>query len=186
MNVREFYEYMCQKIPSSLTLSGDYDGLSCCPDPEREVTKAMIALDVTDAVIDEAIEEKCEVIVAHHPMLYGGLKEVVAGSVKGNKLIKLIRAGISVMSFHTRLDAVDGGVNDCLSALTGLENVRKFGENGICRIGELPFAVTAEMLAVSVRDALGAPHADYSDAGRLIKTVAVCGGSAGSFVEEAR
>ena len=72
MNVREFYAYMCGKIPAELTLTGDRDGMSCCPDPEREVNRVMIALDVTDSVIDEAAEDGCEVILAHHPMLYGG------------------------------------------------------------------------------------------------------------------
>ena len=185
MTVSEFYSYLCEKIPPELTLRGDCDGMSCCPSPERNVARVLIALDVTSDVVDEAIEEGCDVILAHHPMLYGGISDVCAGNFRGDKLIRLIQAGIAGMSFHTRLDAVDGGVSDTLSALIGLKNAEKFGENGICRIGELESPVFADEFAAIVKDALGAPFVEYSDAGRQIKRVAVSGGSAGSFVKDA-
>jgi len=185
MKVTDFYEYLCEKIPASLTLSGDHDGMSCCPDPDREVKKAMICLDVTGNVIDEAIEDECDVILAHHPMIYGGIDAVDQRDAVGGKLVKLIKNGIAVMSFHTRLDTVEGGVNDILAGLCGITNIERFGENGICRIGDLEMPVTAGMLAESVKEALGAPFAEYSDTGRLISRVAVCGGSARSFVKDA-
>ena len=185
MNVAEFYEFLCKKIPSELTLDGDADGMSCCPDRTREVKKVLIALDATSDVIDEAIEEECEVILTHHPMLFGGIDGVVDGNYRGDKLIKLIKNGIAVMSFHTRLDAVDGGVNDIFAKLLELENVEKYGEKGIGRIGELKEPMTADEFAGHVKNALGAPVVEYSDGGKLIKKVAVTGGSASSMICDA-
>ena len=99
--------------------------------------------------------------------------------------IKLIKNDIAVMSFHTRLDAAEGGVNDILAALLGLKNVVRFGEKGLGRIGELDVPVSAEELAVTVKNTLGAPYVECSDANRPIKRVAVVGGAASSMVGEA-
>ena len=81
------------------------------------------------------------------------------------------------MGFHTRLDAIDGGVNDILAKLLGLFDIEKFGEGNIGRIGSLPAPITAEELAVLVRDTLGAPRVEFSDCGKPITRVAVVGGS---------
>ena len=95
MTVSEFYAYLCEKIPAELTLEGDKDGLSCCPDPQKEVRKVLICLDVTQAVIEEAVTDGCEVILAHHPMLHGGVESVDAAQYRGRKLISLIENGIA-------------------------------------------------------------------------------------------
>lgn len=185
MTVKEFYKYMCEKLPLEWALDGDSDGMSCCPDPDREVKNVLIALDATGSIIDEAIEEGYDVILTHHPMLFGGVRDVNAENYKGNKLIKLIKAGVAVMSFHTRLDAAEGGVNDMLAALLNLKNVERFGEKGLGRIGELEYPMFAADFAMVVKDTLVAPFAEYSDAGKMIKRVAVCGGSAGSLISDA-
>ncbi|MBE6600241.1 MAG: Nif3-like dinuclear metal center hexameric protein [Ruminococcaceae bacterium] len=182
MTVREFYEFMCEKIPPELSLVGDCDGLCCCPDPEREVTNVLIALDATDDVVNEAIEDGADVILTHHPMIYGKIEGPVKGEYHADKIIKLIKNDISVMGFHTRLDAVDGGVNDMLAHLLGLENIEKFGEGNIGRIGDLPKDMTAEELAIFTRDTLGAPKVELADHGRPIRRVAVVGGSGSSEV----
>ena len=105
MTVTEFYNYLNEKIPPSLSLPGDCDGLCCCPDPDREVTDVLIALDATDDVVNEAIEDGAQVILTHHPMIFGKIGGVVSGEYRSDKLIKLIKNGIAVMGFHTRLDA---------------------------------------------------------------------------------
>ncbi len=177
MTVIEFYNYLNEKIPPSFSLDGDCDGLCCCPDPDREVTNVLIALDATDDVVNEAIEDGADVILTHHPMIFGKIGGVVSGEYRSDKLIKLIKTGIAVMGFHTRLDAIDGGVNDILARLLGLSSIEKFGEGNIGRIGTLPSPVTAEELAILVRDTLGAPKVEYSDCGKPITRVAVVGGS---------
>ena len=185
MTVKEFYEYMCRALPSELSLDGDSDGLSVCPEPEREVKNVLIALDATAEIVEEAASEGYDVILTHHPMLFGGISAVNAEEYRGNKIVKLVRAGVSVMSFHTRLDAVDGGVNDMLASLLGLKNVSKIGEKGIARIGDLETPMLADDLAVFIKDTLVAPYVEFSDTGKLIKKVAVLGGSADSMIGDA-
>ncbi len=182
MTVREFYAFMCEKIPPELSLPGDCDGLCCCPDPDREVKNVLIALDATDSVVNEAIEDGIDVILTHHPMIFGKIEGPVAGEYHADKLIKLIKNGISVMGFHTRLDAADGGVNDIFARLLGLRNIEKFGEGNIGRIGELPYPVSAEELAIFTRDVLGAQKVEFSDHGGTIRRVAVVGGSGSSEI----
>ncbi len=185
MTVKEFYEYLSRELPAEWACEGDYDGMSCCPDADNEVEKVLIALDATEDIVDEAVEEGCQVILTHHPMLFGGIKEVCDGEFRSNKLIKLIKNNIAVMSFHTRLDAAPGGVNDILAALLGLKNLTRFGEKGIGRVGELDEPMTAEELAVTVKNTLGAPFVEYADAGKPIKRVAVVGGAGSSEVYDA-
>lgn len=177
MTVLEFYEYLNSKIPTEYSLSGDCDGLCCCPDGSREVERVLIALDATEDVVNEAVEDGVQVILTHHPMIFGKIPGVTEGEYRSDKLIKLIKNNVAVMGFHTRLDAIDGGVNDILASLLGLTDTEKFGEGGIGRIGTLADPMTAEDLAILVRDTLGAPHVDYSDCGKLIRRVAVVGGS---------
>ena len=185
MTVKEFYEYLCREIPSELSLDGDSDGLSVCPEPDREVKTVLIALDATADIVEEAVNEGYDVILTHHPMLFGGISAVDAEDYRGNKIIRLIRAGVAVMSFHTRIDAVDGGVNDMLVSLLGLKNVTKIGEKDIGRIGELEVPMLADDLAAFIKDTLGAPYVEFSDTGRIIKRVAVLGGSADSMIGDA-
>lgn len=188
MTVRELYAQLNEKIPPSLSCEWDNDGLMCCPDGDREVRRVLIALDVTERVVREAIEGGYDVILSHHPFIFKGLKAVDEEHYIGAKTIDLIREGISVMSFHTRLDAVRGGVNDCLASLLGLEHVRPLvsadGELG--RVGEIPAETDLGDFAETVRDILGAPFVLTADAGRRVRTVAVLGGEGSDEIEAAR
>ena len=82
---------------------------------EAEATGALLCLDVTEEVVDEAIETGCNLIVSHHPLIFSPLRALEPGDPVAKKVIRLLRAGVSAMSFHTRLDAVEGGVNDVLA-----------------------------------------------------------------------
>lgn len=186
MTVKELYEKLCGIIPPSLSCEWDRDGFECCPEPEREVKKILIALDVTGEVIDTAIREGADVIISHHPIFFGGLKNVNALTPDGARVVKLIRANIATMSFHTRLDALEGGVNDILTERVGLKNIEVIGDEGICRIGELEKATDAASFAKAVKNALSSGDGEYEahvvlcSAGREVKRVALVGGSGGS------
>ncbi len=185
MTVSEFYRFMCEKIPLDYRLDNDFDGMSCCPDPGREVTRVLCCLDATPEMVAEAEEEDCQVILTHHPMLYGGIRDVLAGDYRGERLVRLIKSGISVMSFHTRLDGVPGGVSDTLAGLIGVGNTRPICEKGIARLGVLDRETDAREFAGRIKEVLGAPFVEYADAGRPIRTVAVGGGSVNSFLRDA-
>lgn len=182
MTVKELYKILNEKIPAALSCEWDNDGLMCCPDGERDVRRALIALDVTDSVVDTAIEGKYDVIVSHHPFIFKGLKSINDESYVAEKAVKLIKHGISVFSFHTRLDALDGGVNDCLCALLSLENVSAFGEYGIGRVGDLPTPMTAEELARLAKELLSADGVLLSECGKMCRRVAVLGGEGGDDI----
>ncbi len=188
MKVKELYEALNARIPKELSCDWDNDGLMCCPEPEREVTRVMIALDITDAVVDRAIKGGYDVILSHHPLIFRPLKALNFDSYVAKKVIRLIHAGVSAMSFHTRLDAVCGGVNDTLADALGLLDVTAFGENGetIGRIGSLAREMTLSEFAMLVKRVTGAPNVTVADAGLPVSRVALLGGSGSDDVFAAR
>jgi dinuclear metal center YbgI/SA1388 family protein len=178
MTVRELYAFLEEKMPRSLSCDWDNDGLMVCPDDTREVRRVLVALDITAAVAEQAIKEGYDLVVSHHPLIFHPLKAVAPGEATVNKVIRLLTSGVSAMSFHTRLDAVTGGVNDVLANAIGLQNVTPFGKDGeeIGRIGTLPTAIELKDFAALVKEATGAPYVQISDAGKLVSRVAVLGG----------
>lgn len=176
MTVTELYKHLDSLFPSSLSCAWDNDGLMCCPDSSREVKRALVCLDVTVDAVKQAISGGYDVIVSHHPFIFKGLKSINEDSFIPSKAIELIKADISVMSFHTRLDAVLGGVNDTLAELLGLLDVSPFGE-GIGRIGTLAQTTDVRSFAQKVKKTLVAPSVSLSDASRPVLRVAVLGGS---------
>ncbi len=189
MTVRELYAFFDERIPKSLSCEWDNDGLMCCPDGNAPVKKILVALDVTAAVVEEAIQGGYDMILSHHPLVFRPLKALGGEDPVSKKVIRLLTSGISVMSFHTRLDAVLGGVNDVLAQKLGLVDVVPFaGEDGqaIGRIGRLPIPVSLEDFAKTVKVALGASALFVSDAGREVSRVALLGGSGGDDVLFAR
>ncbi len=181
MNVSELYKKLDELIPRSLSCDWDHDGLEVCPEPEKEVNRVLISLDVTDDTIEKALEENFDLIVAHHPLFFRGLENVSALNCSGKRAVRLIKGNVSVATFHTRLDALSGGVNDCLASLLGLEEVGTVENNGeaIMRIGNLAREMKAVDFAAFVREKLNAPAAELIGCGKNVKRVAVLGGSGG-------
>ena len=188
MTVRELYAELEKKIPKSLSCVWDNDGLLCCPDGRRETKKILIALDVTNEVAEHAIKNGYDCIISHHPFIFKGLKALDCDGDLSAKALRLICNGISVMSFHTRLDAAQGGVNDKLCELFGLGDVSTFDDEGIPlgRVGELDTEMSAEDFARLVKNALHAPFVLLCDAGVPVKRVAVLGGSGKDLIDAAR
>ncbi len=190
MNVRELYNYLESRIPRSLSCSWDNDGLMCCPDPDRPVHRVLVALDVTGEVADAAVDGDFDAVVSHHPLIFSPLRSISPDDGTGAKLINLIRAGVSVMSFHTRLDALDGGVNDMLAEALSLCNVEMFGDGEspapMGRLGQLEEPVEPAELGRMVRTALAAPGVLVASCGRKCRRVAVLGGEGKDFIAAAR
>lgn len=188
MTVRELYAFLNHKIPSSLSCEWDNDGLMCCPNESAPVRRVLVALDVTAAVAEKAICEGYDVILSHHPLIFRPLRALDPADPVAKKAIRLLCAGVSVMSFHTRLDAVEGGVNDILTQAIGLSDVTAFGPEGeaIGRIGSLASPISLSEFAALVKRATGAECVQTVDAGRLVSRVAVLGGSGSGDAEAAR
>ena len=185
MTVKELYKKLCEALPEELREPWDNDGMMCCPDTEHPVRRVILALDVTAEIIDYAVESEVDLIVSHHPLVFKPIPRLTGEDHIGRKLIELVQNNVSVFSFHTRLDKVEGGVNDILARLFKLENVRPFGEGNLGRIGELAEEITLEDLAYLLKDELQAPFVLTSDAFNSVHRVAFVGGEGRDFIRDA-
>lgn len=188
MTVQEFYRFFENKFPRTLSAEWDNDGLACAPDPSREVKRVLVALDATSDVVARAVEGGFDLLLTHHPLLFRGIKALVPVGAVPTKLLKLALGGVAAMSFHTRLDAVTGGVNDILAERLGLSDVTPFapeGEVPCGRIGMLAKPMTAEDFARHAKEVLGAPAVVLAGQGTVQK-IAVCGGEGADFLSSAR
>ena len=188
MTVYELNKYMNERIPKELSCSWDNDGLMCCPDGNREVKKALFCMDVTPEAIDYAIENGYDLIISHHPLIFKGVKSVSGDFGIPSRIIKLIKNDVSVMSFHTRFDAVDGGVNDALAEIFGLSDIEKVLCDGIemMRIGDLENEMTIEEFVVLVKEKLGCEYLNFASNSGKVHRLAVLGGGGGSYIRDAQ
>lgn len=185
MTVSEIYKSFCDYIPESLRCEWDNDGIMVCPDSNAEVKKVLVSLDVTEEIVDYAIECGFDLIISHHPLIFKPISSVNEENHISRKVVKLVANAISVFSFHTRLDRVTGGVNDRLAETIGLQNTQPFGEDGLGRIGIMPKEYELEIFADGVKLALGADTVRISDGYNTVKRVAVVGGDGKDFVSDA-
>jgi len=190
--VRDIVSYFTQLVPPEMKMDYDNVGLLVGIN-ETEVKKAVIALDITDDVIDEAIRANAQMILSHHPMFFE-LKQVCDDSLAGTKLIKMLQNGISGFCQHTNLDCVSGGVNDALAEKLGVQvdgylDGSHFTEDGqeygMGRFGSLSSPVDFEDYLCDIKFGLNSAGLRYHNAGRQVSKVALCGGSGGNFVEDA-
>lgn len=150
--------------------------------PDWDIQKCYVALDVTDQVIDCAIQNNCNLIVSHHPFLMGGICSINLEEEKGRQIAKLLSNNIAVYSMHTNFDSCQGGVNDCLCELLGLSDYHT-DEPAIYRKGTLEESMRLRDFITRVKDALHVSYVNYTgNPNRMVKTVAVVGGSGGSMV----
>ncbi len=188
MKISEFINEMDKFYPRTISAPWDTDGLQCSADPERELKRVLVALDATGAVIERALGEDYDMILTHHPMIFGSAGDIVPDRLYGGKIIKLITAGISAASFHTRLDAGEGGVNDCLAELLSLKDISTFGDDEcpeIGRIGELMSPMTASELSLYIKERIGAPFVRVTGDG-AVRKLAVLGGAGKDYIVPAK
>lgn len=188
MTVKQLYSALEERYPRALSAEWDNDGLSCLPEEQKALSRVLIALDATKEVVDLAIAGGYDLLLTHHPLLFRGIKALTPDKTVPRKLLALARAGVAAASFHTRLDAAEGGVNDIFAASLGLCDLRPFapeGEVPCGRIGTLTETLDADALAARVCKALHIPHVLVAGKGEC-RTVAVLGGEGGDFVDAAR
>lgn len=185
MNVKELYQKFSEEIPVDLREVWDNDGIMCCPDGTSEVYRVLVALDVTEEIVDYAIERGFDLIVSHHPLIFKPISSLDEENHISRKLIKLVCSGISVFSFHTRLDKLCGGVNDRLADILGIKDVRPFGEGNLGRIGVIDEAMDLQDFAYRVKQLCGSDVIRYADGFSDVHTVALVGGDGKGYVKAA-
>lgn len=184
--VNEIYAFLDQKAPFSSQLDFDNAGF-LAGRWEAPVQRILVALDITQEVIQEAVDKNAQLIVSHHPLIWTAPKAVTDQSILGRKLLALLENGLNAICAHTNLDAAPDGVNDALAQAVGLrdtELLKAYGcyENGVPygieRVGILADGpVKLISFADMVKERLGSNGVRYVDAGRPVQRVAVGGGS---------
>lgn len=173
LTIQQVYDFIDARAPFETQVAYDNSGL-LVGDPHRHVTGIHLALDVTDAVIDEAVAQGANLIITHHPLMFSPIKRLVETNYEARLLCRLIREGISLIAAHTNLDQAQGGVNDALASAIGLENVS--GE-GFLRVGDLPHALSAAALAAHISRCLSDSVRVMGDSSAVISRVGMCSGS---------
>ena len=178
VTLRMLYEALDAKIPRSLSCAWDNDGVMYAPSYDKEIRHVLCALDVTEDILEEAAMLGADCIVSHHPMIFRPLSALTEDTVTGKHVLAAMEKGISVLSFHTRLDAVTGGVNDTLCDLLGLRVAGFFGTDGeaLGRIAETSSPLTFAAFCTQVKNALGAPVLHCAYARKPVSRIAVLGG----------
>ena len=185
MTVRQLYENISDRIPEDLREEWDNDGIMCSADDMADVNRALITLDVTEEIVDYAIDNGFDLIVSHHPLVFKPINAINPENHISRKLVKLIRAGVSVISLHTRADKVRGGVNDCLARIIGLADIEPIGDDCLARIGHLERETSMEDFASRVKSVLGLDKMLVADAYNPVYTVALVGGDGKSYINDA-
>ena len=170
--------------PKALAAEWDNVGL-LAGSADREVRNVLVALDITEPVVDEAERMGVDLIVSHHPVIFHPVKSITDRDPSGRLLIRLVRSGTGAVCMHTNLDAAQGGVNDALASALGLQDAAPAAEGGIARIGTLPETMALPGFLARVKNALRPNGIRYVDGGRPIRKVAAGGGACGDFLWEA-
>ena len=191
MKVKELTEWLGGNFPAAVAEDWDNVGL-LTGDDESEVKHVFLALDLTEAVLDEAIQAGADMIVTHHPMIFSGIKKINNHSFTGRKIISLVRHGISYYAMHTNYDIL--GMADLSAGYLKLENCtvlspteERDGEvQGFGRVGELSETMTLGAYAKLVKESLKLNDVKvYGDLDREVKRIAVCTGSGKSMIHDA-
>lgn len=188
MKVIEIIELIEKVCPKNLAYDWDNVGL-LCGDKEKEINMVLVTLDTNVNVVKEAIDAGADMIVSHHPILLGGIKRIDYSDPTGQMLRLLIENNIPVFAAHTNMDTAKGGINDALSKLFGLTDVKVLeqrtenAEAGLGRYGKLKTPVKLSELAELTKKNLKTPRVRVSgDLNSMISTLAVASGSCSEVI----
>lgn len=185
--VRQIEEALYALAPRELAMGWDNVGL-LAGDPDREVTRVLVALDITQNVAEEAANAGAELIVAHHPLMnckWQPVQTLREDTRLGKLLRTLVRKDISAICMHTNLDIAAGGVNDVLANALHLESPEPFGEEALLRVGTLKGGeLPLERFLEQVTNGLRCHGLRYVNGGNSVCRVAVGGGSCGDSWRE--
>ena len=123
MKLKDLCSYLDSAVPLSLQESYDNSGLQIGLF-EREISSALITLDVTEDVIDEAISEKCDIIISHHPLIFKDIKRISERTYTERIIFKAIKHDIAIYSAHTNLDIVADGVSRKMAEKLRIRNLK--------------------------------------------------------------
>ncbi len=182
-----------KKAPTYLACDWDNVGL-ILGNRDAEVTTVMTALDLDIDVAEKAKQVGAQLIITHHPIMFSPVNKINSDTPEGRCIMFMIENGIALYSAHTNLDAAEGGTNDFLAKLYGLENIGVWEitytdetgkSSGLGRAGRLPQPTVLKSLAAEIGKKLGVENIQYiGDENKLINTVSICSGGGGSMIND--
>ena len=192
MTVKDILNCITEVAPLQWQENYDNAGLQI-GDLNAETRKALIALDVTEELLDEAVAKNCDLIISHHPLIFHGLKHLSPQTYVERVVVKAVKHDIAIISMHTNLDNSYLGVSRILAEKLGLKNLHilqpSATDSELCGAGmvgefEKPMGELDFLYLVSTT--IGSPCLRHSAlTGRKVQKVALCGGSGSPFMQDA-
>ncbi|NLY82926.1 MAG: Nif3-like dinuclear metal center hexameric protein [Clostridiales bacterium] len=185
MKIREFTLLADKIAPIGIQEDWDNSGFQVVTE-DKDITGILIALDITKEVIEEAIFKKVNLIVTHHPLIFGGVNSIDTETGTGMLVSQLIKNDISLYSIHTPFDKVEKGNNYYLGNMLNLKNMKKF--NDYCVMGDLNSEISFLGLIKYCAEELEIPKNAISytgDPGSLVRKIGICTGSGAEFIGDA-
>lgn len=185
----EVVDILHEIAPLELAAEWDNTGLLIAPRSVRRITRVMLTIDLTDAVVAEAVAQKAQLVVAYHPPIWKALRKLSHENGRQRVLLDAVVAGLAVYSPHTALDAAPGGIADWLAegVLAGgePEDLRPCGEGDYGRVVKLPTAVPFAEIVKRAKRHLGVDRLQIARpalAPAKVRTIAVAAGAGGSLL----
>jgi dinuclear metal center YbgI/SA1388 family protein len=189
MKIKEVVAPLEEFAPLSYQDSYDNSGL-IVGRYDDDVDMALVCVDATEAVIDEAVRMGAGVVISHHPIIFGGIKRLNSCSYVERVVEKAIRAGVALYACHTNLDSTTNGMSYRVAEKIGLQNVQVLeslsAEHGYGVVGDLPMAESTIECIRRIKELFGVGAVRYSEpVSKEVRRIAVCTGSGGSLLQTA-
>lgn len=188
--VKDIFAYFENTVPTKMKMGTDNPGF-LVGNGSREVHKILLALDITDEVIEEAAEYGADLIVSHHPLFFS-VSSASTETLIGRKIVSILESKMSAICLHTNLDSAKDGVNDTLMAVLGAETDGILDPYGMYEDGT-PYGLgrygTVEQCSLNdflkhCKNALQCNGLRYISGGKPVHKIAVCGGSGSSLLND--
>ena len=179
--------------PLNYQESWDNSGLQV-GDRNAEVHEALLTVDVTESVVDEAISLGCDLIISHHPLIFRGLKQLTGATPQERCVMQALRHNIAIYSAHTSMDSYLHGVSGRIAEKLGIRDYRilipsvSHAEAGLGVIGDLPQPMDNEEFVAFVARVFATPNTSLrwvEGSCKQVRKVAICGGAGAEFLEQA-
>ena len=186
--VNEIFSYFESIVPTNMKMEHDNPGF-LVGDGNKNVHNILLALDITDEVIEEAISINADLIIAHHPLFFS-ISNATTDTLIGRKIVSMLTHGIAAICLHTNLDVATDGVNDALMKKLGADTIgilethgtyKDGTKYGIGRVGTVKKTSLDEFLK-HCKDVLKCNGLRYVSGGKTVHKIAVCGGSGSSML----
>lgn len=183
MKFSEFVYELNSVIPEDMQEQWDNCGIQV-KTSDDEIERVLVSLEITEDVIEEAIEKDVQLIITHHPLIFGGIKSVNIDSATGKYIASLINHGINVYSCHTNFDKIGGGNNDMLCDILEMDEVGTLYDEDFTRCGYCQ-KQSVRQIAEKLAAGTGSSSDEFRIAGnpdRIVESIALCSGAGSEYI----